>query len=94
MWFAKKSIHHQQDDKLSAKASALMDRLNKPLPPIIGGQKCLTRNAETLVLVVSGGPNVGKSTFIRFGLQNLIAKHDSNRPGNMLLLNHIMTEFY
>lgn len=42
---------------------------------------------------------MGKSTFIRFGLQNLIAKHDSNRPGKerkkriLLLLNPIMTEF-
>ncbi|KAL9542104.1 hypothetical protein MBANPS3_008782 [Mucor bainieri] len=80
MWFAKKSTHNQQDDKFSTRASALMDRLNKPLPPIIGGHKCMTKNAETLVIVVSGAPNVGKSTFIRFGLQNLIAKHDSNRP--------------
>lgn len=36
---------------------------------------------EPLVIVVSGNSNIGKSTFIRFSLQNLIAKHDSNRPG-------------
>jgi GTP-binding protein EngB required for normal cell division len=35
-----------------------------------------------MIIVVSGAANVGKSTFIRFGLDNLIAKHDSNRSGN------------
>ncbi|CEP12870.1 hypothetical protein [Parasitella parasitica] len=86
MWFAKKSTLHQQEEKFSTKASALIDRLNKPLPPIISSEK----NAETLVIVVSGGPNVGKSTFIRFGLQNLIAKHDSNRP-DFYMSRHIPT---
>ncbi|KAI8371253.1 hypothetical protein EDC96DRAFT_86827 [Choanephora cucurbitarum] len=33
-----------------------------------------------LMIVVAGTTNVGKSTFIRLGLQNLISKHDSNRP--------------
>ncbi|KAI8380682.1 hypothetical protein BD560DRAFT_231768 [Blakeslea trispora] len=33
-----------------------------------------------LIIVVAGTMNVGKSTFIRLGLQNLISKHDSNRP--------------
>ncbi|GAA5800573.1 hypothetical protein HPULCUR_006009 [Helicostylum pulchrum] len=51
------------------------DRLSKPLPPLSGELKI-----EPLVIIVSGESNIGKSTFIRFGLQNLIAKHDSNRP--------------
>lgn len=41
MWFSKKLTNSQQEEKFSARASALIDRLNKPLPPIIGGQKCI-----------------------------------------------------
>lgn len=41
MWFSKKLTNSRQEEKFSARASALIDRLNKPLPPIIGGQKCI-----------------------------------------------------